>query len=222
MSAPPGAPPCVTLAGYPLVGIAAPQVEVKRREIKTVVESGNGSAREHLAHRDPGYPVRTHRYSFRVAYSHLREKEGLIEGILSGPGPHTFCLWKPEHLRYTPDGVRQEFYFDRPVAIHTLTPPSGYSSAVYAPEISFGLTSVDAVLTYAVVSEGTYGAGSPPTGTVWFVSGARKFKLAAAPAAGSVLVARIVSLYSVLEQPDVDKRYSRPIAEPRDLNLVEA
>lgn len=213
-----GAPPFVTLASYPLTGIAAPQVEVKRREVKTVIEAGQLAQREHLAVRDPGYPVRTVKFQFTVRYSHLRDREELIEGILAGPGPHELCLWKPHHQRWTCDGARAEFFFDRPVAIDTLT-PGGLSIDLFAPIVRVGLTATP--LTYTVVSEGTYAAGSPAEGLVWFVLGARKFKLPTAPAAGAELTAALVHTFDVLETGDVDKRYSSVLREPRDLVLVE-
>lgn len=214
-----GAPPFVTLGGYPLTGIAAPQVEVKRREVKTVLEAGQLAQREHLASREPGYPVRTVKCQFTIRYSHLRDKEDLIEGVLAGAGPHELCLWKPLHMRWTCDGVRDEFFFDREIAIDTLT-PGGLSTAAFEPVVRVGLTATP--LTYTVVDAVTYAAGSPAAGLVWFVSGERKFKLPAAPAAGAELTAALVHIFDVFETGDVDKRYSSVIREPRDLVLVEA
>lgn len=218
MSATSGAPPFVHLGGYPLTGIAAPQVEIKRREVKTLLEAGQLAQREHLAVRDPGYPVRTLKLAFTIRYSHLRDREELIEGVLAGAGPHAFCPWKPLHQRWTCDGSRQEFFFDRAIALDTLT-PGGLPTASFKPIVRVGLTTDP--LTYTVVDAVTYAAGSPAAGLVWFVAGARKFKLPSAPAAGAELVASLVHVFDVIEQGDVDKRYARPIQEPRDLVLVE-
>ena len=219
MPATTGAPPFVTLGGYPLTGIAAPSVEIKRREVKTVLEAGQLSQREHLAMRDPGYPVRTAKHQFTIRYSHLRAKEDLIEGILAGGGPHAFCPWKGIHHRWTADGARSEFFFDRAIALDTLTPGS-LPTADFEPVVRIGLTAT--ALTYTVVDAVTYAAGSPAAGLVWFVAGQKKFKLPSAPAAGAEVFARLVPIFDVFEQGDVDKRYQGPIREPRDLVLVEA
>lgn len=219
MATPVGAPPCVTLAGYDLTGVAAQEVAVKATQVKTILEGGALVRREHLAYREPGYPVRLVKHDFTIRYEQLSKRIDRVEAILAGAGPFTFCLWKAVTLQYVGDGARSEFFFDWPVAVHTLTPPNGLAAALYEPIVQVAIDGTP--LTYSAQVAGTY-AGTPASGNVWFLDDGQAFKLPTAPAAGSLVVARIVPLFSVLEAPLTDKRYQSPLREPRDLMLVEA
>lgn len=210
----------ITLEGVD-IPIATQQPVARRRELKSILESGPGGAREQLAWQPAGYPVRTYKMRFTLTWAHLRGYYDQVEEILAGAGPFAFCFWKPVHLRYLGDGVRVEYFLPHELGVATdtlTTPPGGASIIPFLPVVKIGLSSDP--LTYSKVDATTYATG-PSAGNVYFLAGGTKFKLPSAPAAGAAIVVRYVPLYAVFEVEASEKRYTDPIREPRAIELVE-
>ncbi len=78
---------------------------------------------------------------------------------------------------------------------------------------------------FAVVSQdaATYAAGDPAAGEAWFLTGGQKFKLGDVPAAGELVIARVMPLLRVLDETDTPRQYTRDrlFAEPRNLLFRE-
>lgn len=221
MTSSPGVRAKAMLAGQLLAGATPTEIGVRRRELKTLHESGSLERREFLAWQEDGYPHRAWKHEFTLRYAAIRTCYDLVEEILSGPGPFDLVIWKPVHLTYIGDGARSEFLLPWPVAGQYYAGPLPLDAAKLAPVVKVGLAGAE--LTYAAVDATTY-AGTPPAGTVWFLEGAagRSFKLPSAPAADAEVKARIIPVFSVLERGETEKRYTSPTREPRDIDLVEA
>lgn len=209
------------LAGQLLVSASPTEVGVRRRELKTLHETGQLERREFLAWQEDGFPYRAWKHEFTLRYSAIRECYDLVEDILSGPAPFELVLWKPVHLTYLGDGARSEFFLPRPVALQYYAGPLALDDAKLEPVVKVGLDGTP--LDYAAVDAATY-AGTPPAGTVWFLEGPQglSFKLPSAPAADAQVKARIIPVFRVLEREETEKRYTSVTREPRDLVLVEA
>lgn len=220
MSSDPGLRAKAMLDGYLLSAADPNEVGVRRREIKTIVESGMLERREFLAMPEDGGPHRAWKHEFTFRYAAIRECYDLVEDILSGPGPFELAIFKPVHLTYVGDGTRSEFVLPWPVALQAYPGSLPLSDARLAPAVRVGMAG--ATLTYAAVDVVTF-AGTPPAGTVWFLDGAtsRRFKLPAAPALDAEVKAHVIPVFSVLEREENEKRYTSPTREPRDIVLVE-
>lgn len=221
MSSTPGIRAKVMLDGVALAGAMPTEIGVRRRELKTVQESGQLERREFLAWQEEGYPYRAWKHEVTLRYAAIRACYDLVEEILSGPGPFELVIWKPVHLTYIGDGARSEFLLPWPVALQYYTGPLELAAAKLAPVVKVGLAG--SPLTYAAVDAATY-AGTPPAGTVWFLEGPTglSFKLPEPPAVDAEVKANIIPVLSVLEREESEKRYTSPTREPRDIVLVEA
>lgn len=209
----------ITLNGVMLKLASKAPIE-REREVKSILEGGPGGAREHLAWRPAGYPIRTFQRRWQLTWDHVRDFYDLLQEILVGPAPYELCIWKMTHHVYTCDGARAEFFLPHALGSATdwlTVQPNTRPVAEQLPVVKLD----DTELTYDNVDLATY-AGTPPAGTVWFLNQGARFKLPAAPDAGAVLVARYVPLYRVLRASSGDKRYDNPLREPLAIELVES
>jgi hypothetical protein len=206
------------LDGVLLAGAQPNEVGMRRRQVKTIHETGDLERREFLAYQDAGYPDRLWKREFSLRYSAIRDCYDVVEQILAESGPFTCALWKMEHLAYSGDGARLEFFLPFEVACQVIS-PLPIEAAKIQPVVRIGRDGTP--LTYAAVAAATY-AGTPPAGTAWFLEGSGlAFKVPSAPAAGAKVHVRFAPLYEVLEREETEKRYVSPTREPRDIELLE-
>lgn len=212
-----------TFAGLHMSKIDVDSVEISDGEQKGNLLMADGSRREQRAYAGPGYPEIQRRFVFSLDYRHLAAYQPLLEARLAFAGPYELCLWKHVTLGYRSDGGRTEWFLPGlwRQALHVLTPPPGYPSNRYLPELRVGFDG--AALSALDVDAAAYAGGVPAPGEVWFATGQNRFKLAAAPANGNRIILRLVPVYLVLTSPEATpRRYTEPIREPRRLVLEEA
>lgn len=198
-------------------------------DVRSVHETAAGGRREQrswwgeAALSNPGclLPLRRFRHEIAVDYANLHDER--VEERLALPGPHELAIWKPVTLTYAGDGQTREMWMPWRLAADVVTLPPGLTADHVGarPRVKLGFDGDP----FAEVAQdaAAYAAGNPAAGEVWFLTGGQKFKLDAAPAAGELVVARVMPLLRVLDETDTPRQYTRDrlFAEPRSLLLRE-
>jgi hypothetical protein len=169
----------------------------------------------------PGQPVIRRWATITLDYRHMGSLAGELDARLAFPGPHELTVWKHVTLGYLADGVLSDWNLPWRLAPHVLSPPAGAPLERFASSIRLGFDSPPlAVMDHDSV---TYDAGMPGPGQAWLERGGRRFKTAAAPAAGMRIIVEVVPLYSVVVVgEDHSRRYQDAIREPRRISLTES
>ncbi len=212
-------PACATLAGVALEEAPATEWSVRRRQHKTVRQGATGRRRQQLATTEAGGPALQITRTFTIRWQQLGKLRDTVEEILAEPGPHTLSLWRPEFLAFPGDGARTEFLLPWPLATDFLTPPGGLDVERFAPVVKVSRQGQE--LFPVSKAPGEYAEGPPDPGEVWFLRQGRAFKIAAPPAAGETVYARVVPLFEVFEAEETEAAFSDPVSEPRSLILLE-
>ncbi|HEX4954807.1 MAG TPA: hypothetical protein VF017_15550 [Thermoanaerobaculia bacterium] len=221
MSLPPGPYADPVLDGYAFPSRALGEMDVRGEATRTLRTAASGARHLQLTYHGAGFPVLRRRRRFELRSDQVGDFAGLLERILADPGVHTLATWRPETLLWAGDGDRTEFLTFWPSAPDLVAVPGGLAAAPLYPEVRLGSPSA-APLTTVRQSQEDYDAGDPAAGEAWFLLGGSRFKLEAAPAAGSRIYAAVVPLYSVVEEGADDRTYRAPRREPRTVALVEA
>jgi hypothetical protein len=216
--------PCPpTLDGVHLTAADTALWTIRPRTLKGISESATGIRREAYVYQGVGYPEIRRKSEITLAWESLGSMRETVEELLAAPGPHTLILWRFELLTWRGDGSRAEFFLPWTPALEITQPPAnGPAPAAFAPRVR--VTLAGTVLTPLDKDSTAYAAGTPAAGEVWFLTGlsaGRKFKLNSAPASGALVYAWIVPALEVFEGAEHEQRFSGPIREPRDLELLE-
>lgn len=220
MSTPTGLYAHPLLDGYPLSEASIVDTALRGEVPKTVHISAAGAARVRITWQGAGYPLARERRRFELKSEHLGAAHERVSELLADPGLHTLVLWRHEFLAYRCDGTRSEFRLFWPLATDTYAPPNARPAGPMQPVVR--ISNSETLLTVLSKATVDYEAGAPDAGEVWIETGSTRFKLAAAPSAGLKVLARVVPLYTVVEEPDSTRTYKRAAWEPRTIALVEA
>lgn len=212
------------LDGESLAAVPASSWVVRTRELRHVRESATGARREVLLATAAGQALVRRVRSFTITWTSVGAMRDLAEELLAAPGEHTLVLWRHEYLTFRGDGATVEFTLPNgwllagDVLAGAL--PPAVTAAELEPRVKVGREGDE--LTYSLQDVATYDAGDPGAGEVWFAEGESRFKLAAAPALGATLHARLVPVYRVLQAPErPETRLDGPIREPLEVTLLE-
>lgn len=220
------APP--TLDGVHLTQ-APSSTTIRPIDARAVRETATGGRREQrtwwgeAAIENPGrlLPLRRIRHEVEVDYANLFDDR--VENVLALSGVHDLAVWKPVTLSYRGDGQTRELWIPWRLAVDVFGLPPGLNAEQVgaAPHVQIGLEG-DPFLT-ATVDAATFDGGPPETGEALFLQGGQLATLGDVPAAGEVVLVRVMPVLRVLDETDAARQYdSRKLfTEPRNLVFRE-
>lgn len=198
---------------------------------RTLAASVGGKRREHLtwwgepalAHPNHLVPTRRRLLALRIAYGHLRGQiRDTVEDLLAVPGVHQVAPWRPVRCTWLSDGATAKLWAPWTRADELLAVPTHLAGRV-DPVVKVGRTGTP--LDVVTVSTATFDDVTDPVDEAWWEEEGQRIRLPEAAASGAYVYARWYPLVRMYEAAEEDRRQytgARPLAEPREIVLVEA